>query len=223
MAILKMEQISKKYNLGKINEFLALEEVSVEIQKGEWVAVTGKSGSGKSTFLHIAGLVDKYTAGKLYFDGECMNNKSQTYVADIRKRKIGFVLQDFGLLWNMSVFDNIATPLYMEGVPRKERKQRVLQVAEEFGVADLLSKKAKELSGGQCQRVSIARAVIKEPAIIFADEPTGALDQKTAGQVMDIFDTLHKKGSTIVMVTHDMELAKRCQRNIQIEDGKIVN
>lgn len=222
MAVLKMEQISKKYNQGKINEFLALREVSVEIQNGEWVAVTGKSGSGKSTFLHIAGLVDKYTSGNLYFDGECMDKKSQNYIAEIRKRKIGFVLQDFGLLWNMSVFDNIATPLYMEGVRGKERKNRVLQVAEQLGVADLLSKKAKELSGGQSQRVSIARAVIKEPAIIFADEPTGALDQKTAEQVMDILAEIHKAGSTIVMVTHDLELAGRCQRNIRIEDGRIV-
>lgn len=221
MTILKMEQISKKYNLGKINELEALKGVSAEIEQGEWVAVTGKSGSGKSTFLHIAALADRYTGGKLYFEGECMNHKSQSAIAEIRKRKIGFVLQDFGLLWNMSVFDNIATPLYMEGVHRKERKEKVWQIAEELGVADLLSKKAKQLSGGQSQRVAIARAVIKSPDIIFADEPTGALDKKTAEQVMDIFSELHSRGTTIVMVTHDMELAEKCQRNIIIEDGQI--
>lgn len=221
MTILKMEQISKKYNLGKINEFEALKGVSAEIEQGEWVAVTGKSGSGKSTFLHIAALADRYTGGKLYFEGECMNHKSQSAIAEIRKRKIGFVLQDFGLLWNMSVFDNIATPLYMAGVHRKERKEKVWQIAEELGVTDLLSKKAKQLSGGQSQRVAIARAVIKSPDIIFADEPTGALDKKTAEQIMDIFSELHSRGTTIVMVTHDMELAEKCQRNIIIEDGQI--
>lgn len=221
MAVIEMEQISKIYNQGKANEFQALTEVSAAVQEGEWIAVTGKSGSGKSTFLHIAGLVDKYNSGSLYFDGECMNRKSQRQIAEIRRKRVGFVLQDFGLIWNMSVFDNIATPLYMDGVKGRKRRQLVQDTAEQFGVADLLSKKARQLSGGQCQRVAIARAVIKNPDIVFADEPTGALDKKTAEQVMEILEKVNDRGTTIVMVTHDIDIAKRCKRNIIIEDGKL--
>lgn len=222
MAVIKMDRISKIYNHGKANECQALRDVSVEIQKGEWVAVTGKSGSGKSTFLHIAGLADKYTSGELIFDGVSMSRKNQRFLAKSRQEKIGFVLQDFGLLWNLSVFDNIATPLYMNHVKAAERKLLVQQAAEQLGIADLLSKKAKELSGGQCQRVAIARAVIKNPAVILADEPTGALDRKTADQVMEIFEKINGNGTTVVMVTHDIEIAERCKRKIVIEDGRIV-
>jgi len=222
MSIIEMKGISKVYNPGKNNECQALNDVSVVIEKGEWVAVTGKSGSGKSTFLHIAGLVDKYTSGSLYFEGDCMDNKKQNAVAKIRKERIGFVLQDFGLIWSMSVFDNIATPLYLAGVKGKERKMLVQEIAEQVGVADLLKKKVRELSGGQCQRVAIARAVVHKPAVIFADEPTGALDQQNAGQVMDILNKVNENGTTILMVTHDMDIAKLCKRNILIEDGKIL-
>ena len=222
MSIIEMKGISKIYNKGKANECQALRDVSVTVEEGEWVAVTGKSGSGKSTFLHIAGLVDKYTSGSMNFEDECMDTKKQSAVAKIRKERIGFVLQDFGLIWSMSVFDNIATPLYLAGVKAKERKMLVQEVAEQVGVADLLKKKVRELSGGQCQRVAIARAVVHKPAVIFADEPTGALDQENASQVMNVLHEINEKGTTILMVTHDMDIAKLCKRNILIEDGRIM-
>ena len=174
MAVIEMSGITKIYNKEKANECRALEDVTLSVEEGEWIAVTGKSGSGKSTFLHIAGLVDSYTAGSLKFDGICIDKMKQNAVAKIRKEKIGFVLQDFGLIWGMTVFDNIATPLYLSGVRKRERKQMVQEIAGQVGIADLLKKKVRELAGGQCQRVAVARAVVHKPKVVFADEPTGA-------------------------------------------------
>lgn len=222
MAVIEMNGITKIYNKGKANECRALEDVALSVEEGEWIAVTGKSGSGKSTFLHIAGLVDGYTAGSLKFDGICIDGMRQNAVAKIRKEKIGFVLQDFGLIWGMTVFDNIATPLYLSGVRKRERKQRVQEIAGQVGIADLLRKKVRELSGGQCQRVAIARAVVHRPKVIFADEPTGALDRANAAQVMSLLREVNDGGTTILMVTHDMELAKAGNRIVEIVDGKIV-
>lgn len=222
MGILEAKGIEKIYNQGRSSEVKALRQVDVDIQAGEWVSIMGKSGSGKSTLLHIMGLVDKYTAGSLVFDGECVDHLSQNKVADLRMEKVGFVLQDFGLIWNMSVFDNIATPLYLA----KEKKSRIREIvdktAEELEISDLLKKKAKELSGGQSQRVALARAIVKTPKIVFADEPTGALDRENAGNIMDIFSEIRKKGTTIVMVTHDKEISQMADREILLSDGKVV-
>ena len=182
----------------------------------------GKSGSGKSTLLHIMGLVDKYTSGSLIFDGQCVDHLGQNKVADIRMRKVGFVLQDFGLIWNMNVFDNIATPLYLAKTKKGRIKELVNTVAGELEIQDLLKKKAKTLSGGQCQRVAIARAIINEPKVVFADEPTGALDKENANNIMDIFSQIKENGTTIVMVTHDKEISKRADREILISDGRLV-
>lgn len=222
MAVIEMSGITKIYNKEKANECRALEDVTLSVEEGEWIAVTGKSGSGKSTFLHIAGLVDSYTAGSLKFDGICIDKMKQNAVAKIRKEKIGFVLQDFGLIWGMTVFDNIATPLYLSGVRKRERKQMVQEIAGQVGIADLLKKKVRELSGGQCQRVAIARAVVHKPKVVFADEPTGALDRANAAQVMKLLREVNEKGTTILMVTHDMELAKAGNRMVEIVDGKIM-
>ena len=222
MAIIEMKEISKIYNQNKANECCALNKVSFSVEEKEWLTVTGKSGSGKSTFLHIAGLVDSYTEGSLIFDGICMDKKSQNQIAKIRKKKIGFILQDFGLIWNMSVFDNIATPLYLSGVKRGRRKELVEKVAKQIGIEELLKKKARELSGGQCQRTAIARAVVHSPRIIFADEPTGALDQSNAAQVMELLRDIHDRGTTILMVTHDMSLTKYSDRMIEIADGRLM-
>ena len=175
MGILKAKGIKKIYNQGKSSEVEALRGVDVEIGAGEWVSIMGKSGSGKSTLLHIMGLVDRYTTGSLVFDGQCVDHLGQGRVADIRMKKVGFVLQDFGLIWNMNVFDNIAAPLYLAKRKKSQIRGLVEQVAEELEIGDLLKKKAKQLSGGQCQRTAIARAVVNEPKVIFADEPTGAL------------------------------------------------
>lgn len=221
MAVIEMNGITKIYNQNKSNECRALEAVTLSVEDGEWIAVTGKSGSGKSTFLHIAGLVDGYTSGSLKFDGICVDGMKQNAVAKIRQEKIGFILQDFGLIWGMTVSDNIATPLYLSGIRRKERRRMVQEIAEQVGIADLLKKKARELSGGQCQRVAIARAVVHRPKVVFADEPTGALDRANARQVTKLLHEVNERGTTVLMVTHDLELAKEGNRIVEIVDGKI--
>ena len=220
MGILEAKGIGKIYNQGKTSEVRALSQVDVEIEEGEWISIMGKSGSGKSTLLHILGLVDKYTSGSLVFDGQCVDHLGQNKVADIRMKKVGFVLQDFGLIWNMNVFDNIATPLYLAKTKKGRIKELVNTVAGELEIQDLLKKKAKTLSGGQCQRVAIARAIINEPKVVFADEPTGELDN--AKNIMDIFSRIKEYGTTIVMVTHDKEISKRADREILISDGRLV-
>ena len=222
MGILEAKGIGKIYNQGKSNEVKALHQVDVDITEGEWISIMGKSGSGKSTLLHIMGLVDKYTSGSLVFDGQCVDHLGQNKVADIRMKKVGFVLQDFGLIWNMNVFDNIATPLYLAKTKKGRIKELVNTVAGELEIQDLLKKKAKTLSGGQCQRVAIARAIINEPKVVFADEPTGALDKENANNIMDIFSQIKENGTTIVMVTHDKEISKRADREILISDGRLV-
>ena len=222
MGILEAKEIGKIYNQGKTSEVRALSQVDVEIEEGEWISIMGKSGSGKSTLLHILGLVDKYTSGSLVFDGQCVDHLGQNKVADIRMKKVGFVLQDFGLIWNMNVFDNIATPLYLAKTKKGRIKELVNTVAGELEIQDLLKKKAKTLSGGQCQRVAIARAIINEPKVVFADEPTGALDKENANNIMDIFSQIKENGTTIVMVTHDKEISKRADREILISDGRLV-
>lgn len=223
MGILDATGIEKIYNQGKSSEVRALRGVDVEIMEGEWVSIMGKSGSGKSTLLHIMGLVDKYTSGSLVFDGQRVDHLGQGKVADIRMKKVGFVLQDFGLIWNMTVFDNIATPLYLAKVKRSRIRELVGKVAEELEISDLLKKKAKQLSGGQCQRTAIARAVVNEPKVVFADEPTGALDKENAANIMDIFTKIKERGTTIVMVTHDKEISRMADREIVISDGRLVN
>ena len=222
MGILEAKEIGKIYNQGKTSEVRALSQVDVEIEEGEWISIMGKSGSGKSTLLHILGLVDKYTSGSLVFDGQCVDHLGQNKVADIRMKKVGFVLQDFGLIWNMNVFDNIATPLYLAKTKKGRIKELVNTVAGELEIQDLLKKKAKTLSGGQCQRVAIARAIVNNPKIIFADEPTGALDKENAKNIMDIFSRIKEYGTTIVMVTHDKEISQRADREILISDGSLI-
>ena len=213
MGILEAKGIVKIYNQGKNSEVRALRQVDLDIGQGEWISIMGKSGSGKSTLLHILGLVDKYTSGSLIFDGQCVDQLGQNKVADIRMKKVGFVLQDFGLIWNMNVFDNIAAPLYLS--KKNKVKELVHKAAEELEIEDLLKKRAKELSGGQCQRAAIARAIVNDPKVIFADEPTGALDKENAANIMDIF-------ARIVMVTHDKEISQRADREITISDGRIM-
>ena len=222
MEILKLENISKYYNKGKSNECCALKDVSLSVEKGEFAAIIGKSGSGKSTLLHIAGLTDSYSAGSLFFNGECVDKMRQSKTAGLRVDKTGFILQDFGLIWDMSVHDNIAVPLYIKGVGKKEREKVIKEAAEEMGVLELLKKKTRELSGGQCQRVAIARAVANRPEIIFADEPTGALDHENAVKTVELLKSINKHGTTILMVTHDMEMAAQADRVIKIADGRIV-
>lgn len=222
MSLIEMKDITKIYNRGKENEFCALKDISLKIEEGSYVAIVGKSGSGKSTFLNIAGLIDQYSKGSLYFEGECMDHKSQNAVTKLRKEKIGFVLQDFGLIWGMNVFDNIAIPLFMNHFSAKVRKEMVEELAERMQLADLLYKPANTLSGGQSQRVAIARAIIHKPKLILADEPTGALDRESSKHVMHLLDDIHKDGTTILLVTHDESCLENCDRVLEIKDGRVV-
>ena len=221
MSLIELKEISKIYLKGKNNSTRALDGVNLSIDKGEFIAVVGKSGSGKSTLLHILGLADTYTTGNYILDGKSLDKVGSGKLAKIRNDKIGFVLQDFALINQMTVFDNIATPLYINGVSEKKIKAQVLEVASELGINDILNKKANQISGGQCQRVAIARAIINKPEIILADEPTGALDSGTAFEVVDILKKINANGTTVIVVTHDMDVANRCNKIITIKDGKI--
>jgi putative ABC transport system ATP-binding protein len=222
MTLIEMNNLSKVYNEGKRNECKALINVSLSIGQGEFVALIGKSGSGKSTLLHIAGLIDTYTSGTLFFDGINMQKIKGNKLTAMRKENIGFILQDFGLLWNMTAFDNIAASLYIEKAKKSEIKKRVQDISEELGIETLLRKKCRELSGGECQRVAIARAMIKHPKILFADEPTGALDKENGNQIIKLLSGINEAGTTVIMATHDLDSVQNCSRIIKVEDRHIL-
>lgn len=219
--MIKMENISKVYNSGVV-ETKALEQVSFEIKKGEFVAVIGRSGCGKSTLLNILGGMDTATEGSYLFDDICVNQLRGSSLAQFRNKKIGFVFQGFYLVAEMSAEENVALPLGYAKVGKKERKQRALELLKAVGLEEKAKNRPFELSGGEQQRVAIARAIANEPGVLLADEPTGNLDEENSKMVMELLQDLHKKGLTIIMVTHDMELAKKAERVIQIKDGKIV-
>ncbi|MSS63262.1 ABC transporter ATP-binding protein [Velocimicrobium porci] len=219
--MIKMENISKVYNSGVV-ETKALEQVSFEIKKGEFVAVIGRSGCGKSTLLNILGGMDTATEGSYLFDDICVNQLRGSSLAQFRNKKIGFVFQGFYLVAEMSAEENVALPLGYAKVGKKERKQRALELLKAVGLEEKAKNRPFELSGGEQQRVAIARAIANEPSVLLADEPTGNLDEENSKMVMELLQDLHKKGLTIIMVTHDMELAKKAERIIQIKDGKII-
>lgn len=222
MEIVKIENLHKIYNENKPNAVHALRGINMEIQEGETVAIMGISGSGKSTLLHIIGCMDKPTDGKYYLSGEDISGLNGKELAKIRNNEIGFVLQDYGLIENESVFQNVKLPLmFSEKFPYSKINVRVKEMLELFGIAELHKKKVRELSGGQKQRVAIARAVVNEPKIILADEPTSALDSATSEEILSVFDELHNMGKTVVMVTHDKRVAERMQRIVYIKDGII--
>lgn len=222
MIVLK--DIVKIYHPGQSNAFEALQGVSLEIQAGEMVAIMGTSGAGKSTLLHILACIDRYDSGEYLLDGISLDDFSEKKLADLRNEKIGMVMQDFALVENFSVMENVSIPLDFSKKRRSSREKKTLatQAAASTGIEGQLHKKVKELSGGQKQRAAIARAIINNPALILADEPTGALDSKTTEEIMHVFKELNKNGKTIVIVTHDTEVAKQCQRIIRIEDGRVL-
>ena len=222
MVVLK--DIVKTYHPGQSNAFEALRGVSLEIQAGEMVAIMGTSGAGKSTLLHILACIDRYDAGEYLLDGTLLDDFSEKKLADLRNEKIGMVMQDFALVENFSVMENVSIPLDFSKKRRNSREKKALatQAAASTGIEDQLGKKVKELSGGQKQRAAIARAIINNPSLILADEPTGALDSKTTEEIMRVFGELNKEGKTIVFITHDMEVAKQCQRIVRIEDGRVL-
>ncbi|MDY2607199.1 MAG: ABC transporter ATP-binding protein [Lachnospiraceae bacterium] len=220
--MIKLKGISKIYNKKKSNEFYALDKVNVEINKGELVAIIGKSGAGKSTMMHIIGCIDDFEEGTYELNGKDISGVSAKKKAEIRNKEIGIVMQDFALIDEYTVEENVMIPLYFtKGV--KNKKDKVKSALEKVGIADLKSKPINKLSGGQKQRVAIARAIVNEPEILLADEPTGALDTKTGQEIMNVFKEINDNGKTVIIITHDMEIAKQCKRIIEIKDGKIVS
>jgi ABC-type antimicrobial peptide transport system, ATPase component len=200
----------------------ALDGVSAEIGRGSFTAIMGPSGSGKSTLMNLIGCLDTPTSGLISIDGEYTNTMNEAELADLRNRKVGFVFQQFNLLAKQTALENVMTPLLYARVPMHERRERAEQLLERVGLKDRMKHVPSELSGGQKQRVAIARALVNNPAILLADEPTGALDSKTGNQIMELFQDLNDEGRTVVFVTHDRGLGLRCHEQIYIKDGHIV-
>lgn len=221
--LIELKKIDKIYQSGQ-QSFQALKKVDLSIEEGEMAAIQGKSGAGKSTLLHIIGCVDTFDEGSYMLDGIDVGKLSDRKLAKIRNQKMGFVMQDFALVPKLSVYENIAIPLYLStDVSIKKIRDKVKAAAKDVGLADQLDKKANQLSGGQKQRVAIARAVVNTPKIILADEPTGALDAATAGEIMALLKKQNEKGITVIIITHDDSIAKSCGRIIRIIDGGIVH
>ena len=217
------EDLTKVYQMGD-NEVRALDGASFTIDKGEMIAIMGPSGSGKSTLMSIIGCLDVPSSGSYSLDGEAVETLNETKLADVRGRKIGFVFQQFNLLARTSALENVKLPLTYAGVSGKERDDRAMKALERVGLGKRTHHAPNELSGGQQQRVAIARAIVNEPAILLADEPTGALDSKTGVEIMDLFQSLHREnGQTVILVTHDSYVARHTERIIKISDGKIVS
>jgi putative ABC transport system ATP-binding protein len=217
------EALTKIYKMGD-SEVHALDGASFTINKGEMVAIMGPSGSGKSTLMSIIGCLDVPTGGSYTLDDVSVENVSESELAEIRGRKIGFVFQQFNLLARTSALENVMLPLTYAGVSGKERNERALKALERVGLGDRTHHAPNELSGGQQQRVAIARALVNEPAILLADEPTGALDSKTGVEIMQLFQSLHKdSGQTVILVTHDSYVARHTDRIIKLSDGRIIS
>lgn len=220
--LVELQQICKHYTSGQ-NVVKALDGVDLTIRHGEFLAILGPSGSGKSTLMNVLGCLDKPTAGRYQLDGHPVDSLSTQQLAVIRNQKIGFVFQSFNLLEYASALDNVALPLVYAGVKAKDRRRRATELLTRVGLADRLDHKPNQLSGGQKQRVAIARALINQPQILLADEPTGALDSKSGAEIEALFNELHREGRTIIVVTHDNELAKRTKRIVTIRDGQVVS
>jgi len=221
--MIQAEDLTKVYQMGD-SEVRALNGTSFTIDKGEMVAIMGPSGSGKSTLMSIIGCLDVPTGGSYVLDGVAVENMDESKLAEIRGRKIGFVFQQFNLLVRTSALENVMLPLTYAGVSGKERNNRALKALERVGLGDRTLHAPNELSGGQQQRVAIARALVNEPAILLADEPTGALDSKTGVEIMELFQNLHKEnGQTVILVTHDSYVARHTDRIIKLSDGLIVS
>jgi putative ABC transport system ATP-binding protein len=220
MALVELRNVSKIYRLGE-EEIRALDDVSLDIEEGEFISIIGPSGSGKSTLMHILGCLDSPTQGTIRLDGVMIHNASARELAGIRNRKIGFVFQFFNLLPKLNVLQNVELPMIYSGIPGRERRQRALASLEQVGLANRARHRPSQLSGGQQQRVAIARALVNSPRIVFADEPTGNLDSHTGEAILQLFRKLSQEGRTIVLVTHDPEIAAVTPRRVEIRDGKI--
>lgn len=218
--LIKCKDIQKSYYMGNI-EVKALIDINLEIRKGSHTAILGPSGSGKSTLMNILGCLDAPTGGQYYLDGVDVNTLSRKEIVYTRNKKIGFIFQNFNLLSRYNVFHNVELPLIYSGLTRKERKESVMRAIGMVGLKHRIKHRPNELSGGEKQRVAIARALVSEPSIILADEPTGNLDSKTGKEILNIFKKLMRAGNTIIVVTHDLNIARTAQKRIVLSDGMI--
>ena len=220
--IIRMAGIRKTYRSGRL-EFEALRGIDAVVDEGEYVAVVGPSGSGKSTLMNVLGCLDNPSEGVYELAGEDVSTMSEAQLALVRNRRIGFVFQQFNLLPSLSAWRNVELPLVYAGVPRAERRERAVAALERVGLLDRVDHRPGELSGGQQQRVAMARALVNEPSLILADEPTGNLDSGSTADVLDLLDALHAAGRTIVLITHEHDVAARAERNLVVSDGQVVS
>lgn len=219
-SIIQLDKICKSYFLGK-NELQVLKGLDLTINQNEYVALMGPSGSGKSTLMNILGCLDTPTSGQYVLNGQDVSKMEDDELADVRNKEIGFVFQQFNLMPRLSAQENVGIPLIYAGISKKEREERAREMLEKVGLGDRSDHRPNELSGGQCQRVAIARALINRPAIILADEPTGNLDTKTSEEIMEMFATIHASGNTVVLVTHEEDIAEHALRIVRLRDGVI--
>lgn len=219
--LIEFDHVSKSYQMGD-GVVVAADDICMQIQKGEFVAIVGQSGSGKSTCMNIIGCLDVPTTGRYLLGGQDVGRMNKNRLAEIRNEMLGFIFQQYNLLPKLNLLENVMLPLMYAGVALRERKELATAALESVGLLDKIKHRPNELSGGQQQRVSIARALVGKPSVILADEPTGALDSKTGREVLSILKKLHKKGHTVVLITHDNAIAATAQRIVRLEDGKVV-
>ncbi|MFD2617295.1 ABC transporter ATP-binding protein [Terrilactibacillus laevilacticus] len=219
-TVMSMNNISKSYKMGE-STVQALDHISLTVSRGDFLTIVGPSGSGKSTLMNIIGCLDQSDTGEYILEGDEINKLKDRYLATIRNKKIGFIFQNFNLLGKLSAIENVELPLIYRGVKANERKEMALSCLNQVGIGDRASHLPNQLSGGQQQRVAIARALAGNPPILLADEPTGALDSRTSQEIMEVLHNLNKKGHTIILITHDLNVAKQGKRTIRISDGKL--
>lgn len=219
--LIKLTDVTKRYPLGENDFYQALNGITLTIKKGEFVAIMGPSGSGKSTTMHILGALDTPTSGSYHFKGKDISSYNEDQLAEIRNKEIGFVFQSFNLLPRTTVFKNVERPLMYAGIEPEERKKRVMDALTLVKIPDKAENLSNQISGGQIQRVAIARAIVMNPSIILADEPTGNLDTKTSIEIMGIFEEIHDNGNTVIVVTHEPDIADHAHRIIRLRDGEV--
>jgi putative ABC transport system ATP-binding protein len=222
MALIDIKDVYKVYDMGAV-QVTALDGIELSIERGEYVAIMGSSGSGKSTLMNLLGCLDTPTRGSYQLNGTEVEGLSDQQLAAIRNKEIGFVFQTFNLLPRTSALHNVELPLIYAGVSRSERRKRALAALQRVGLGERVDHQPNELSGGQRQRVAVARALVNEPSILLADEPTGNLDSKTSEEIMQLFDELHRAGNTVILVTHEPDIALHAQRQVVLKDGKVVS
>ena len=220
--LVEMKELCKDYPQGK-ETVRVLKDICLSVEEGDYLAIMGPSGSGKTTLMNMIGCLDVPTSGEYLLDGENLLGASSNRLAEVRNHTLGFVFQSFYLLPKLNAVDNVALPLMYAGVPKKERRERAIEALKTMGLGERLNFKPNQLSGGQCQRVAIARAIVGKPKLLLADEPTGALDTASGNQIMDIFDKLNADGTTIIMITHEQEIANRAKRISYIRDGVLTD